>query len=117
TTILKVVDVDDNTSDPAVWGQNFPLQYDDYLKTADMIQTTYGGSEAIPRTPTDEDPRDLVSRSKLESIPQLKRLWAGYAFSKDYREKRGHAYMLTDQIYTERQKVGQPGTCIHCHAS
>lgn len=117
TTVLKVVDIDDNTTDPAVWGRNFPLQYDDYLKTADMIQTTYGGSEAIPRTPTDEDPRDLVSRSKLESIPQLKRLWAGYAFSKDYREKRGHAYMLTDQIYTERQKVGQPGTCIHCHAS
>ncbi|QDU52835.1 ammonia-forming cytochrome c nitrite reductase subunit c552 [Gimesia panareensis] len=117
TTIMRVVEIDDNTSDPAVWGKNFPLQYDDYLKTADMIQTTYGGSEAIPHAPTDGDPRDFVSRSKLERIPQLKQMWAGYAFSKDYREKRGHAYMLTDQLYTERQKVGQPGTCIHCHAS
>ena len=44
-------------------------------------------------------------------------MWAGYAFSKDYRERRGHAYMLEDQTYTERQQVSQPGTCLHCHAS
>jgi nitrite reductase (cytochrome c-552) len=25
--------------------------------------------------------------------------------------------MLEDQVYTDRQKVGQPGTCINCHAS
>jgi nitrite reductase (cytochrome c-552) len=50
-------------------------------------------------------------------IPQLKRMWAGYAFAVDFREARGHAYMLTDQVYTRRQDVGQPGTCINCHAS
>jgi nitrite reductase (cytochrome c-552) len=45
-------------------------------------------------------------------------MWAGYAFSKDFRKKRGHAYMLDDQMYTERQIVThQPGTCLHCHAS
>jgi nitrite reductase (cytochrome c-552) len=114
---VRVVEVTDETDDPKIWGQNFPQQYDDYLKTADMGQTTYGGSEAVPHTPTDEDPRDVVSVSKLDTIPQLKRMWAGYAFSKDFREERGHAYMLTDQLYTERQKVGQPGTCINCHAS
>jgi len=117
TTVFRLVDIDDNTVDPAVWGQNFPLQYDDYKKTSDMVQTTYGGSEAIPNMPTNADPRDFVSKSKLGTVPQLKRMWAGYAFSKDFREERGHAYMLTDQTYTERQKVGQPGTCIHCHAS
>lgn len=117
TPIVRVVEITDDTTDPAVWGQNFPQQYDDYLKTADMVQTLYGGSEAIPRVPDDTDPRDIVSKSKLETIPQLKRMWAGYAFSKDFREERGHAYMLEDQIYTERQKVGQPGTCINCHAS
>ena len=115
--VLHVVELDDDTVDPAIWGQNFPLQYDDFMKTVDMSQTMYGGSEALPQAPTAEDPRNSVSRSKLDTIPQLRRMWAGYAFSKDYREKRGHAYMLTDQIYTERQKVGQPGTCIHCHGS
>lgn len=115
--IVRVVEVTDETTDPAVWGRNFPLQYDDYLRTAEMAKTRFGGSEAMPHEPTEDDPRDIVSRSKLETIPQLKRMWAGYAFARDFREERGHAYMLTDQLYTERQKVGQPGTCIHCHAS
>jgi len=117
TPIVRVVEITDDTTDPAVWGKNFPLHYDDYKKTTEMRQTLYGGSEAIPHSPDEDDPRDVVSKSKLETIPELKRMWAGYAFSKDFREERGHAYMLTDQIYTERQKVGQPGTCINCHAS
>jgi nitrite reductase (cytochrome c-552) len=59
-----------------------------------------------------------VAQSRLEDDPRLKAVWAGYAFSKDFREERGHAYMLEDQIYTERQLVAkQPGTCLHCHAS
>lgn len=114
---VRVVEVDDSTGDPAEWGKNFPLHYEDYLKTTDMTQTLYGGSEAVPRSPTEEDPRNVVSKSKLETIPHLKRMWNGYAFAKDFREERGHAYMLTDQVYTERQNVGQPGTCINCHAS
>jgi len=45
-------------------------------------------------------------------------MWAGYAFAKDFREERGHAYMLDDQTYTERQQAAkQPGTCLNCHAS
>jgi nitrite reductase (cytochrome c-552) len=82
-----------------------------------MVRTRYGGSEALPRTPSDADPRSIVARSKLEEDPRLKTMWAGYAFSKDYREARGHAYMLEDQTFTERQALGQPGTCLHCHGS
>ena len=115
--IVRVVEVTDDTGDPAIWGRNFPLQYDDYVRTAEMSPTRFGGSEALPREPSADDPRDVVSQSKLDLIPQLKRMWAGYAFAKDFREERGHAYMLDDQLYTERQKVGQPGTCINCHAS
>jgi nitrite reductase (cytochrome c-552) len=45
-------------------------------------------------------------------------MWAGYAFAVDFREERGHAYMLDDQTFTERQQAAkQPGTCLHCHAS
>jgi len=117
TPFVRVAELTDDTEDPAEWGKNFPLHYEDYMKTTEMTQTLYGGSEAVPSVPSDDDPRDIVSASKLETIPQLKRMWAGYAFSKDFREERGHAYMLTDQMYTQRQKVGQPGTCIHCHAS
>jgi nitrite reductase (cytochrome c-552) len=114
----RVVDLNDTIDDPAVWGKNFPLQYDLYLRTVDQQRTRYGGSEALPHTPTDADPRSIVAQSKLEADPRLKTMWAGYAFSVDYREKRGHAYMLEDQTFTERQKVTkQPGTCLNCHAS
>jgi len=114
----RVVELTDETVDPAVWGRNFPLQYDGYLRTVDQVRTRYGGSEGVPRTPTASDPRSIVAQSRLEEDPRLKTMWAGYAFARDFREERGHAYMLADQTFTERQAVGQqPGTCMHCHAS
>lgn len=114
----RVTELNDEIDDPSVWGKNFPLQYDDYLKTVDQVRTHYGGSEALPHTPTQADPRSVIAQSKLEEDPRLKTIWAGYAFSKDFREDRGHAYMLEDQTYTERQNVvKQPGTCLNCHAS
>ena len=113
-----VVALTDTTVDPAVWGRNFPQQYDDYRKTVDMVRTRYGGSEATPRTPTAIDPREVVSQSRLAEDPRLMRMWAGYAFARDFREERGHAYMLDDQVFTDRQRASpQPGTCLPCHAS
>src|SRR5262245_45492336 len=115
---FRVVELTDETEDPAIWGKNFPQQYDGYQRTVDMQRTRYGGSEAMPRMPTETDPRTVVSQSRIDEDPRLKVMWAGYAFAVDFREERGHAYMLDDQTYTERQRVvKQPGTCIHCHAS
>src|SRR5215204_1583463 len=114
----RVVALDENTDDPAVWGKNFPLQYDGYKRTVDQVRTRYGGSEGVPRTPSQADPRSIVAQSRLEQDPRLKTLWAGYAFSYDFREERGHAYMLDDQTFTGRQQYKpQPGACLHCHGS
>ena len=113
----RVVEITDETDDPAVWGMNFPLQYDGYRRTVDMERTKHGGSEALPRTPTADDPRTVVSQSKIEADPRLKRMWGGYGFSIDFREERGHAYMLEDQTLTKRQTKPQPATCLHCHGS
>jgi nitrite reductase (cytochrome c-552) len=100
---LKLVPLDENTVDPAEWGKNFPRQYDGYKRTAENTSRRHGGSEAI---------------SKLDEDPRLRRIFAGYPFSVDYRERRGHAYMLEDQDNTERVKqFKQPGACLHCHAS
>ena len=110
STSFRVVELDDETQDPAVWGRNFPMQYDAYLRTVDQQRTRYGGSEALPRTPSEADPRSLVAQSRLEEDPRLKTMWAGYAFATDFRKKRGHAYMLEDQTFTERvQHFKQPG--------
>src|ERR687894_756663 len=117
----RVVTLTDETVDPEIWGKNFPQQYDGYLRTVDQVRTRYGGSEAVPRTPTEADPRSIVAQSRLEEDPRLKVMWAGYAFSRDFREERGHAHMLTDQVYTKlpfmeaRKNVSHPVTCIDCH--
>ncbi len=113
----RVVELTDDTEDPLVWAKNFPLQYDGYRQTVDQVRTRFGGSEAVQRTPTAADPRSVVAQSRLEEDPRLKKIWAGYAFARDFREERGHAFMLEDQTFTDRQAVPQPGTCLHCHAS
>jgi nitrite reductase (cytochrome c-552) len=100
---VKLEDLTEASIDPKLWEKNFPRQYDGYVRTADMVRAHHAGSDAI---------------DKLEQDPLLKTLYAGYAFSIDYREKRGHAYMLIDQENTERVKQRkQPGACLQCHAS
>ena len=102
---VKLVEVSEISTDPAPWGLNFPVQYESYLKTVDTHRTEHGGSSALPP-------------SKLEKDPWLKRLYDGYAFAIDYREARGHAFMLSDQEATKRvTEVQQAGACLHCHAS
>lgn len=103
TPFQRLVEVSEISTDPAPWGLNWPHQYDGYLATAgDKFR---GGSSAMPE-------------SKLDAHPWLRRLYAGYAFSIDYREARGHAYMLYDQGVTERvTKKPQAGACLHCHGS
>jgi nitrite reductase (cytochrome c-552) len=106
---LRFVDVTADTTDPAEWGKNWPREYDGYLRTMLPTRTKYGGgspSEALP------PPEKAVQN------PWLTRIFAGYAFAIDYRDRRGHANMLTDQEATKRTRERkQPGSCLHCHAS
>lgn len=99
--------VTEDTTDPAAWGVNWPRQYDGYQRTALATRTRFGGHGGSEAMPTE----------KLERDPWLKRMFLGYAFSIDYRDRRGHAYMLADQEATERLKKPQSGSCLHCHAS
>lgn len=101
--VFSLVDLSEATVDPAMWGKNFPRQYDSYRRTVDVERTRHGGSEAF---------------QKLDEEPVWRTIFAGYGFSIDYREERGHAYMLSDQRETERvTMLKQPGACLHCHSS
>jgi nitrite reductase (cytochrome c-552) len=103
---VRLADVDDNTTDPAQWGKNWPRQFDGYSRTVDQTHTRYGGSDGAP------------AESRLATEPWLKRMFAGYAFAIDFRERRGHAYMLSDQRETLRvQNKPQAGACLNCHSS
>ncbi|MCL4303226.1 MAG: ammonia-forming cytochrome c nitrite reductase subunit c552 [Anaerolineae bacterium] len=101
--VFRVAEITEDTIDPAVWGKNYPRQYDGYQRTVDVERTRHGGSEAF---------------QKLDEDPVWREIFAGYAFGVDYREERGHAYMLSDQDITERiQVVKQPGACLQCHSA
>ena len=41
---VRVVEINDQVDDPAIWGKQFPMEYDQYLKTVDQKRTRYGGS-------------------------------------------------------------------------
>eukprot|EP01031_Cornospumella_fuschlensis_P051292 gene51292-62724_t len=71
--VFRVVEVSDKTIDPAVWGKNYPRQYDSYKRTVDTERTSHGGSEAFQH---------------LDKDPAWRRIFAGYAFGTDYREER-----------------------------
>ena len=48
---VRLVEVDEDTTDPAVWGKNWPKQYESYLLTSLPSKTRFGGhggSEALP---------------------------------------------------------------------
>lgn len=106
---LRFVDVTEDTTDPAEWGKNWPRQLDGYQRTVKPTRTKYGGGAPSEGSPAPE---------KAEKDPWLTRMFAGYAFSIDYRDRRGHGFMLVDQEETKRTKERkQPGSCLHCHAS
>lgn len=103
--LFLMAKVDEQSTDPLPWSINFPYQYDTYKQSVDQTESEHGGSSALPA-------------DKLEMYPWLKRLFAGYAFSIDYRELRGHAFMLYDQENTKRiNEKPQSGACLHCHSS
>jgi nitrite reductase (cytochrome c-552) len=101
---LQIVAIGENELDPAVWGQNFPLQYDRFkLTETDYGPTPYGGSTVY---------------SKLEKYPAMTRLWAGMPFAVDHNEERGHFYAQIDQAETRRvTEFNQPSACANCHAA
>jgi len=70
------------------WGMAFPREYQTYAQMSDTnFRSKYGGSAF----------RDL-----LEEDPRLVILFAGYAFSKDFNQARGHIYAVSDVHNTLR---------------
>lgn len=89
--------------DMAKWGVNFPNEYTTLLQTSNNnTRTTYGGSEKV---------------DKLAEDPRLVTLFAGYPFSLDYDEDRGHLRSVEDVRSTGRLNEKTPGTCYSCKSS
>ena len=109
---VKLVDVTENDVDPAKWGTNWPREYDGYKRTSEPTHTKYGGGWG--------GAEGVVPPQKAARDPWLTRIFAGYLFAVDFRDRRGHSYMLFDQENTKRNVPAedkQSGNCMHCHAS
>ena len=101
------VKIKDNEARNDVWGENFPRQYESFMRTQDTtFSSLLNGSKL---------------RDALEESPELVVLWAGYGFSKDYNQPRGHAYAVED-IHNTLRTGGptgpgtgpMPSTCWSC---
>jgi len=111
-SFVKLAEVTENDVDPAKWGTNWPREYDGYKRTSEPTHTKYGGGWG--------GAEGLVPPEKAARDPWLTRIFAGYLFAVDYRDRRGHAFMLLDQENTKRNVPAegkQSGNCLHCHAS
>jgi nitrite reductase (cytochrome c-552) len=90
-----------------VWGENFPRQFQSYYNTADTsFRSKYGGNAMI---------------DMLEEGPELVVLWAGYGFSREYNQGRGHYYAIKDVrnilrtgAPTNESDGPMPTTCWTC---
>lgn len=90
-----------------VWGENFPREYESYLKTLETnFASKHGGSVMI---------------DYLDKYPELVVLWAGYAFSREYNQGRGHAHAIEDirKILRtgDNEYSPQPATCWTCKST
>jgi nitrite reductase (cytochrome c-552) len=123
--VVQVVQLTERTIDPAEWGKNYPRQYDGYIRTVNNPTARFKWSDGVPAVIAEasereaqKDPANPKAGSKLITDPRLRTIFNGYAFAIDYRERRGHAFMLHDQRVTDRtMKKAQPGACLNCHAS
>ncbi|MCL4269256.1 MAG: ammonia-forming cytochrome c nitrite reductase subunit c552 [Anaerolineales bacterium] len=107
--VQPLVEIAEMEPDSSKWGINYPNQYDTMMKTeTNNVDTTYGGSSAFSWL--ERDPRQVI-------------LFAGYPFSKDYNDDRGHANALKDVEATKRLNLDvsdpkrTPGTCYSCKSS
>ena len=101
--VAPIVQISPMEPDSSIWGINFPKEYTTFLLTAsNETATMFGGSQP---------------HSKLEKDPRLVQLFAGYSFSKDYNEERGHRNALKDVRATKRVNETTAGTCYSCKSS
>ncbi len=103
-TMQMVKPIADDEARNEVWGENFPREYETYRKTLETnFASKHGGS---------------VMTDYLEKYPELVVMWAGYGFSKDYSQGRGHGYAIEDIRNTLRTGGNvdspMPATCWTC---
>ena len=104
--IVKIAAMEPDSSQ---WGLNYPNQWASLQQTEfNNVDTDYGGASKF---------------SWLERDPRQLTLFAGYPFSKEYNDDRGHMNALKDVRATKRLNLNDedpkhtPATCYSCKSS
>lgn len=109
TEPVTMSDIADGTIDPAVWGKVYPAEYERWQKNG---EPTPAGKSKYKRG-YDEG---MARPDKLNEFPFLALLYNGWGFGVEYREPRGHIFMLQDQLEVDPSRIKAGGSCLTCKA-
>ena len=83
--------------DPTYWEDEYPAIFKTYARDSNLGYVKFGGEQQI---------------DYIKKYPNIKTLYAGYGFSKEYFEARGHIHTLEDVNEIGRPKGG--ASCLAC---
>ena len=87
--------------------------------SVELFRNSYAAAAASWDASAEESPSPTgyggsVDFQRWDLVPEIRTNFAGIAFSKDYREDRGHVYAWDDLFETERTGAASPGACLTC---
>jgi nitrite reductase (cytochrome c-552) len=101
-TTVEIPSPEDMILSAEAWKDEYPLIYESFQRTSRFKDGVTEDPELGGSHPIDY----------LEENPEIKVLYDGYGFSKEYYAARGHYYALNDVINTARPKAG--ASCLAC---
>jgi nitrite reductase (cytochrome c-552) len=104
---MKQAVIADGVIDPAEWGKVYPTEYKLWKQTGEP--TPAGKSKYKKGYDVGEDRHD-----KLDEYPFLALLYNGWGFGSEYKEPRGHFFMVQDQLEVDPGRIKAGGSCLTC---
>ena len=104
---MQTAEIADGAIDPADWGKVYPIEYKLWKQTGEA--TPAGKSKYKKGFDVGEERRD-----KLDEYPFLALLNNGWGFGSEYREPRGHFFMVQDQLEVDPGRIKAGGSCLTC---
>lgn len=92
------------TMDLEAFKLHYPRHYDSYMKNKQELAPPlkFGGSKPV---------------NNLDIFPYMRTLWAGYGFSKEYNEDRGHLWTVEDVTHIARVNDKTSLSCFYCKSA
>ncbi len=104
---VKTGEIPDGTIEPSRWGKVYPVEYELWKKTG---EPSPAGKSRYKKGSDEGQERP----DKLDEYPFLALLYNGWGFGFEYKEPRGHLFMLQDQLQVDPARYKAGGSCLTC---